>query len=68
VSGLINVYNTLPSGTVSNLGSGNIVKYAIGEALPTPLDAWDTNEMFPTLSEPTVVDTALRRAFVGRGQ
>ena len=63
VSGLINVYSTLPSGTVSNLGSGNIVKYAIGEALPTPLDAWDTNEMFPTFSEPTIVDTALSAGF-----
>ena len=49
VDGCVNVFNSLPSGRVSEVGSANVVRYAIGISSMSPVELWETQNMFPRL-------------------
>ena len=47
VDGCVNVSNSLPSGRVSEVGSANVVRYAIGVSAMNPVELWEAPNMFP---------------------
>ena len=50
IAGCVSVSNTLPSGRVSNIGTPNSVKYAIGQvSADCRTDLWNISRMFPTM-------------------
>ena len=56
VSGCVNVTNVLPNGRPSNIGSANVVRYAIGTAAEEPEEPWEATRMFPELLQDLEVD------------
>jgi hypothetical protein len=56
VSGCVNVTNVLPNGRFSNIGSANVVRFAIGTTAVDPVEPWEAAKMFPELLPDTVVD------------
>ena len=56
VSGCVNVTNVLPNGRFSNIGSANVVRFAIGTAADEPVEPWEAASMFPELLQDIVVD------------
>ena len=47
IDGCVNVANSLPSGRISNVGSANVVRYAVGVAAKNITELWEAQTMFP---------------------